>query len=139
MIGTLFTAGTFANAALSGVSATIDACAAYVVRLALKSRAVDDETGAAIVDAARADAPQLTGALVNGITWRAEGDSTVVEASALRVSGGETWDYAPFTELGTSREAAEPFFYGNAERILAERGARLERAADSAATESGLA
>lgn len=138
MIGSLFTAGRFAYAAFSGVDALIETTLRYGIKLALRSRRVDDDTAEAMVAAMRADAPQLTGALVNGIAWHADDETTIVEASALKTTGGQKWDYAAFTEFGTSREAAEPFFYENADAILEARGSLLEEAATAAASDSGF-
>lgn len=138
MIGGLITAARFGYAAVTGVDALVDSLAQYSVKMALKSRKVDDDAGDAMVAAMRADAPQLTGNLVNGITTRREGGVTVVEASALRTSGGVEWDYAVFVEKGHGRAAAEPFFYDDAEQVLEARGDSLDDAMAAAAAESGF-
>lgn len=130
--------GRIGFAAVQGTGALVDSLGQFAVKLALKSRAVDDAAGAEMVTAMRADAPQLTGRLVNGISTRREGDVTVVEASALRTSGGVEWDYAPFVERGHGAAPAEPFFYDDAEHVLADRGVDMDDALASAAQDSGF-
>jgi len=57
-------------------------------------------SGEMIADAARGNAPVLTGALR---------DSIEVDASGLSVVVGPTVDYAPFVEFGTWKDAPQPF------------------------------
>lgn len=141
MINALFAVGRLSYAAISGVDELVDAGVRLGVKLALKSRKVDDDTGEAMVEAMRADAPQLTGRLVNGITTFRDPSNdavTVVQSSALRTSGGQDWDYAPFVERGHGAAEAEPYFYADAESVLQARGTDLEDALASAAQEEGF-
>lgn len=138
MISGLATAARLGLAAVSGVDALTNAFAQLTVKLALRARAIDDEAGRRMVEEMRAGAPRVTGNLVDGITWSREGADTVVEASAIRTSGGVEWNYAPFVEFGTSDTSAEPFFYEPADQVLADRGADLDDAIAAAGADAGF-
>lgn len=143
MIGGLISAGTFAAASMSGVDELAGALARYAVKLTLRSKQVDTDAGEEMVAQMRADAPQLSGNLINGITTfpgTAEGlDAVVVEASAVRPGAFGGWDYAAFVEIGTSNMESEPFFYTDAERVLEERGSSLDEAIGALGSEEGFA
>lgn len=100
----------------------------------------DEAVAAEMVARMRRDAPELTGLLREGITYRFEDGAWVVEAAAslqgARKRGqGEGADYAPFVEYGTADRTyfagdarrvghpgteAQPFFWQNAREVLAE-------------------
>ena len=134
----LFTLARLGYAGALGTDALVEALVRLGAKWALSSSKVDREAGDAMVEAMRGEAPQLDGNLVNGITARQEDGATVVEASAIRASGGKEWDYAPFVERGTSHMSAEPFFYDQASDVLADRGSSLAAAAAAAGSSEGF-
>lgn len=79
------------------------ALARLVPKMALKAHHRDSGALADMIDTARANVPQDTGLLLNGITGEDMGDYLEFRASAVRTSasGKEQEDYAHFVEFGT--------------------------------------
>lgn len=69
----------------------------YAVNLALKADNASEKAAIEMVDLMRSRVAQDTGTLLNGITYRRDGKTWVVEATAVR-SGG--YDYALAVEAG---------------------------------------
>lgn len=129
-----------------GVERLSGQLAKYAVKLALRSDHLAEQAAAEMVDLMRSRVPQDSGALLNGITWRKEGRTVIVEASA--VHPGQDYDYALAVEAGhhaggTHADAslfedttgrgfrsvrpshptevpAQPFFWNSAREVLAK-------------------
>ncbi|MCJ2132454.1 HK97 gp10 family phage protein [Methylobacterium sp. E-045] len=151
-----------AAAGVIGVDRISGQLAKYAVKLALRSDHSAEQAAAEMVEEMRASVPQDSGTLFNGITWRKEGKTIIVEATAVR----EGDDYARWVEFGhhaggqhadssyfdsgdhsairrrrPSRETEvqpEPFFWDPARKGLAKLRSELDRQADVAAQEEGL-
>lgn len=102
MIGGLITTAKFGWAAVTGVDALVDALAQYAVKVVLSSREVDAAAAAEIVSRAQAAVPQDTGLLFSGITYRQDGETWIVRASAIQTRGRYEQDYAFLVEHGTA-------------------------------------
>lgn len=92
---------------VSGVLGVPDVQAAllrFAVKLAFKTKKVDADAAAEMVDLMRSRVPRDTGRLYNGIEAHQEDDGTwLVEASAVHPRGSkESADYARFVEFGTA-------------------------------------
>ena len=136
--------------------------AKYAVKLALRGDQASLHAAQAMVDLMRSRVPQDTGLLLNGIGYRREGGSYVVEATADHAG----YDYALAVETGhhagglhadadffadttgrgghpvrVSHETdvpGEPFFYGSAREALAAWNRELADGIRASAREEGL-
>lgn len=151
-------------AGIVGVERISGQIARTAVKLALKSDHASRDAAEAMVDLMCGRAPQATGLLRAGITYRREGGFYVVEATADR----DGYDYALAVEAGhragglhadadlfadttgrgftptrpgaggDSTVAAEPYFYDSAREILAQWSGALGGSFGAAAREEGL-
>lgn len=125
-----------------GTDRVVASLVRFGLKLALKARRGDEDSAAEMVDRMKAEVPERTGRLLNGITFEIDEDGTAqVRASAVNPSGragGEGADYARFVEFGTEHMAAEPFFLEVARAVLEERGRSLDEAVSAAAGEEGF-
>ncbi|KQP34300.1 hypothetical protein ASF27_01695 [Methylobacterium sp. Leaf102] len=85
-----------AAASVIGVDRISGQLASLAVKMALRSDRAAEGIAAEMVQEMRARVPKDSGTLFNGITWRNEGRTIIVEASAVR--GGD--DYARWVEFG---------------------------------------
>ncbi|MGY2052956.1 HK97 gp10 family phage protein [Methylobacterium sp. JK268] len=147
-------------AGVVGVERLTGQLAKYAVKLALRSDRAAEQAAAEMVEAMRARVPQDTGLLLNGITWRKEGRTITVEASALRgaynyalaveaghhAGGHADTDYFAREDHGALRRRphhetdvpGQPYFWISAREGLAQLRGTMDRAAGDAAQEEGL-
>lgn len=72
-----------------------------------------------LADAIKAEAPRDTGALAESVKVRRKRNELELEVTAggelttkeIRAGSGVSYDYALAAEYGTSKQAAQPFFY----------------------------
>ena len=125
-----------------GTDKIIGALVKFGVKLALKSRKADEDAAEEMTERMRAEVPERTGRLANGITFEVdENGVATVRASAVNPTGrggSEGADYARFVEFGTAKMDAQPYFLTVAETVLEERGQSLDEAIGAAAGEEGL-
>jgi hypothetical protein len=137
-----------------GVEAVTKQIVSHAVKLALKSDNASEKAAREMVDLMRSRVAQDTGNLLNGITYRKEGKTWVVEATAVRAGG---YDYALAVEAGHHAGGTvadgnlfddttgaggrqvrassggdvegQPFFYNSAREALADWAGELRDAA----------
>jgi HK97 gp10 family phage protein len=125
-------------------------------RLEVIPKAVRDATqpalrasGQELVDAmkALAETSRKTGALIDSITFTTAGNTTppysepggsrVVPENAVAVTAGDAKTrYVHFVEYGTSKMAAEPFFWPAYRLLKKKLSTRIKRAASKAVREN---
>lgn len=151
-----------AAAGVIGVDRISGQLAKYAVKLALRSSHAAEHTAAEMVEEMRARVPQDSGTLFNGITWRKEGSTIIVEATAIREgddyarwvefghhAGGqhadsayfESGDHSAIRRRAPSKQTEvqpEPYFWEPAREGLAKLRGEMDRQADAAAREEGL-
>lgn len=136
---------------IPGTDKLVGALGRFALRLEARAGKVDGGAAGEMVAEMRAAVPVDSGNLLNGITTYREGESTVVEASAIR---GD-FDYARVIEFGRHADTAffardgfgegsgaakaEPFFFPAVNDVLEERGSSMDEAIEIVAGEEGLA
>lgn len=134
----------------------------YAVGLALKADNASEQAAREMVELMRSRVPQDTGLLLNGITYRRDGKTWVVEATADRDgydyalaveaghrAGGIVADAGLFADTtgaggravraaGPTDVAAQPYFYDSAREALSDWASGLRAGATASAREAGL-
>ncbi|MGX5777470.1 HK97 gp10 family phage protein [Methylorubrum zatmanii] len=100
-VGDLLSYAKIGWGAVSGVDAFAEALARYSVKLVLRSKDIDAEAAAEIVERAQAAVPRDTGRLFGGIQASLEDGIWTVTASAINPRGRFEMDYAFLVEHGT--------------------------------------
>ncbi|TFZ59321.1 HK97 gp10 family phage protein [Methylorubrum sp. Q1] len=100
-VGDLLSYGKIGWGAVSGVDAFANALAQYSVKLVLRSKSIDAEAAADIVERAQAAVPRDSGRLFGGIQAQLADDVWTVSASAINPRGRFDMDYAFLVEHGT--------------------------------------
>lgn len=100
-IGDLLSYGRIGWGAISGVDAFAQALAQYSVKLVLRSKDIDAEAAADIVERAQAAVPRDSGRLFGGIQAQLADGVWTVTASAINPRGRFEMDYAFLVEHGT--------------------------------------
>lgn len=100
-VGDLLSYGRIGWGFVSGVDAFANALAQYSVKLVLRSKSIDAEAAADIVERAQAAVPRDSGRLFGGIEAQLADDVWTVTASAINPRGRFEMDYAFLVEHGT--------------------------------------
>ena len=131
---------------VSGIRETDAAMARVPDDVAVGARQVDAAAGAQMVAEMRSRVKVDSGNLLNGISEHAEGNATVVEASAVR---GD-FDYARIIEFGRHADASffasseggavdpDPFFYPSARDVLSGREPAMDAVIDGTGRREGF-